>query len=118
MFAEQAHESSQDAGTALDGGRLDRVTRGQLLPELAALKPQYLYVPLTLMTEKLDLLRPFAEQGTIPVAVLPRVIADNEAAATGRKRAFRLSGDRLRGREQVFAVPHGARRVGDPVRKP
>ena len=33
------------------------------------------------MTEKLDLLRPFAEQGTIPVAVLPRVIADNEAAA-------------------------------------
>lgn len=57
------------------------LTDEQLSPELAALKPQYLYVPLTLMTEKLDLLRPFAEQGTIPVAVLPRVIADNEAAA-------------------------------------
>ncbi len=57
------------------------LTEEQLSPELAALKPQYLYVPLTLMTEKLDLLRPFAEQGTIPVAVLPRVIADNEAAA-------------------------------------
>ena len=54
------------------------LTEEQLSPELAALKPQYL---LTLMTEKLDLLRPFAEQGTIPVAVLPRVIADNEAAA-------------------------------------
>ena len=57
------------------------LTEEQLSPELAALKPQYLYVPLTLMTEKLDLLRPFAEQGTIPVAVLPRVIADNEATA-------------------------------------
>ena len=57
------------------------LTEEQLSPELAALKPKYLYVPLTLMTEKLDLLRPFAEQGTIPVAVLPRVIADNEAAA-------------------------------------
>ena len=56
------------------------LTEEQLSPELAALKPKYLYVPLTLMTEKLDLLRPFAEQGTIPVAVLPRVIADNEAA--------------------------------------
>ena len=57
------------------------LTEEQLSPELAALGPKYLYVPLTLMTEKLDLLRPFAEQGTIPVAVLPRVIADNEAAA-------------------------------------
>ena len=57
------------------------LTEEQLSPELAALKPKYLYVPLTLMTEKLDLLRPFAEQGTIPVAVLPRVIADNEAAS-------------------------------------
>ena len=57
------------------------LTEEQLSPELAALKPKYLYVPLTLMTEKLDLLRPFAEHGTIPVAVLPRVIADNEAAA-------------------------------------
>ena len=56
------------------------LTEEQLSPELAALKPQYLYVPLTLMTEKLDLLRPFAEQGTVPVAVLPRVITDNEAA--------------------------------------
>lgn len=57
------------------------LTEEQLSPELAALNPKYLYVPLTLMSEKLDLLRPFAEQGTIPVAVLPRVIADNEAAA-------------------------------------
>ena len=56
------------------------LTEEQLSPELAALGPKYLYVPLTLMTEKLDLLRPFAEHGTIPVAVLPRVIADNEAA--------------------------------------
>ena len=54
------------------------LTEEHLSPELAALKPSYLYVPLTLMTEKPDLLKPFAEQGTVPVAVLPRVITDNE----------------------------------------
>ncbi len=50
----------------------------QLTPELAALKPKYLYVPITVMNEYFDLLEPFEEQGTVPVAVLPRIITDNE----------------------------------------
>ena len=50
----------------------------QLTPELAALKPRYLYVPMTVMSEYFDLLEPFEEHGTIPVAVLPRVITDDE----------------------------------------
>ena len=50
----------------------------QLTPELAALKPKYLYVPMTVMYEYFDLLEPFEEHGTVPVAVLPRVITDDE----------------------------------------
>ena len=50
----------------------------QLSPELAALKPNYIYVPLVLMEEHFDKLAPFVENGTIPVAVLPRVITDND----------------------------------------
>ena len=50
----------------------------QLLPELAELRPQYLYVPMLVMNESFDSLRPFVEQGTIPVVVLPRVITDGE----------------------------------------
>ncbi len=54
------------------------LTAEQLTPELAALKPAYLYVPLTVMNENFDLLEPFEERGTVPVAVLPRVITDDE----------------------------------------
>ncbi len=54
------------------------LTAEQLTPELAALHPRYLYVPVTVMNEYFDLLEPFEEQGTIPVAVLPRVITDEE----------------------------------------
>ena len=50
----------------------------QLTPELAALKPRYLYVPMTVMSEYFDLLEPFEEHGTTPVVVLPRVITDDE----------------------------------------
>ena len=50
----------------------------QLTPELAALKPKYLYVPMTVMSEYFDLLEPFEEHGTTPVVVLPRVITDDE----------------------------------------
>ena len=50
----------------------------QLTPELAALRPKYIYVPLTVMNENFALLQPFAEQGAVPVAVLPRVITDSE----------------------------------------
>ena len=50
----------------------------QMTPELASLKPDYLYVPALLMLEYYDKLFPFIEQGTVPVAVLPRVISDNQ----------------------------------------
>ena len=50
----------------------------QLSPELAALKPNYIYVPLVLMEEHFDKLASFVENGAVPVAVLPRVITDND----------------------------------------
>ena len=52
----------------------------QLTEELAELKPQYLYAPMTLMQENFDKLKPFLENGVTPVAVLPRVITDSEMA--------------------------------------
>ncbi len=55
------------------------LTGEQLTPELAALKPEYLYVPALLMAEQPELLLPFLDQGTVPVAVLPRVITDDQA---------------------------------------
>ncbi len=54
------------------------LTADQLTPELAALRPAYLYVPLMVMNENFELLRPFTELGTVPVVVLPRVITDSE----------------------------------------
>ena len=56
----------------------------QLTPQLAELRPQYLYVPMMVMTESFEALRPFAEQGTIPVVVLPRVITDGETEIVRR----------------------------------
>ena len=53
-------------------------TEDQLSEELARLKPDYLYVPAHLMKEHFDLLKPFTDNGSIPVAVLPRVISDNQ----------------------------------------
>ena len=57
------------------------LTDDQLTEELAALKPRLLYAPMTLMHEHFDKLRPFIENGTVPVAVLPRVITDSEMPA-------------------------------------
>ncbi len=54
-------------------------TEEQLTPELAALKPDYIYVPAMVMAEHFELIRPFVDNGTRPVAVLPRVITDNQA---------------------------------------
>lgn len=54
-------------------------TEDQLSPELAELKPDYIYVPAILMAEHIDKLRPFVENGSKPVAVLPRVITDDQA---------------------------------------
>ena len=53
-------------------------TAEQLDPALAALKPHYLYVPLFLMAERFELLTPFLTEGCVPVAVLPRVIPDDQ----------------------------------------
>ena len=51
----------------------------QMTPELAALKPDYLYAPALLMAQKPELVLPFVEQGVTPVAVLPRVITDEQS---------------------------------------
>lgn len=51
----------------------------QLTKELAALKPDYLYAPALLMAQKPELMLPFVEQGATPVAVLPRVITDEQS---------------------------------------
>ena len=53
-------------------------TEDQLTRELAELKPDYLYVPALLMAEQSNLVLPFIENGAVPVAVLPRIITDDE----------------------------------------
>ncbi len=53
-------------------------TAEQLAPELADLKPDYLYAPVLLMADGFDRVLPFLNAGTTPVAVLPRVITDDE----------------------------------------
>ena len=50
----------------------------QLSPELAELKPNYLYAPTLLMSEHFDRVMPFLTNDVTPVAVLPRVITDDE----------------------------------------
>ena len=50
----------------------------QLSPELAALRPNYIYVPVEVMHKSFDALTPFIEKGAVPVAVLPRVITDEQ----------------------------------------
>ena len=56
-------------------------TEEQLTPELAELRPNRLYVPALLMAERYDLIMPFLTGGTVPVAVLPRVLTDDETEA-------------------------------------
>jgi putative protease len=50
----------------------------QLIPELAELHPDYLYVPLEVILSDVEQLLPFTEAGTVPVAVLPKIITDTE----------------------------------------
>jgi len=57
----------------------------QLTPELAALKPAYVYVPMTELCESLEPLKPFIENGAVPVAVLPRVITDDQTEDVSRR---------------------------------
>jgi putative protease len=54
-------------------------TAEQLSPELAELRPAYIYVPMDVMAENFELLEPFRSSGCVPVAVLPRVVTDSEA---------------------------------------
>lgn len=53
-------------------------TEDQLSKELADLRPAYLYVPANVILEQPKLVLPFVEQGTVPVAVLPRIINDRQ----------------------------------------
>ena len=54
------------------------MSAAQLSEELAELKPDYLYLPLTEIPNAAGLLERFAAQGTSIAAVLPRVIQDAE----------------------------------------
>lgn len=53
-------------------------TAEQLTDELCELAPDLLYVPLELITEYPERVLPFAKKGAVPVAVLPRVITDDQ----------------------------------------
>ena len=56
-------------------------TEDQLTRELAELHPDYLYAPAALMAERYELILPFINNGAVPVAVLPRVVTDDEMQA-------------------------------------
>ena len=63
-----------------DSARIYQVrTAEQLTPELAALKPDYIYFPAMELAENFDPLRPFIDNGARPVAVMPRVITDDQS---------------------------------------
>ena len=51
----------------------------QLTPELAQLCPAYVYVPVEILDTDFPRVAPFLEQGAQVVAVLPRVITDDQA---------------------------------------
>ena len=63
-----------------DPARIYQVrTAEQLTPELAELKPDYIYFPAMELAENFDQLRPFIDNGARPVAVMPRVITDDQS---------------------------------------
>lgn len=63
-----------------DPARIYQVrTAEQLTPELAALKPDYIYFPAMELAENFNPLRPFIDNGARPVAVMPRVITDDQS---------------------------------------
>ena len=55
-------------------------TAEQMAPELAVLRPDYLYAPAIELLRNFGSAEAFIENGTVPVAVLPRVITDDQAA--------------------------------------
>ncbi|MBP5240194.1 MAG: U32 family peptidase [Oscillospiraceae bacterium] len=69
----------EDRGHAGEPEAIFQVTTAeQLAPELAALKPHFLYAPAVVMAENYSSVLPFQTGGSTPVAVLPRVITDDE----------------------------------------
>lgn len=63
-----------------DPARIYQVrTAEQLTPELAELKPDYIYFPAMELAENFDPLHPFIDNGARPVAVMPRVITDDQS---------------------------------------
>lgn len=63
-----------------DPARIYQVrTAEQLTPELAELKPDYIYFPAMELAENFDPLRPFIDNGARPVTVMPRVITDDQS---------------------------------------
>ena len=63
-----------------DPARIYQVrTAEQLTPELAELKPDYIYFPAMALAENFNPLRPFIDNGARPVAVMPRVITDDQS---------------------------------------
>lgn len=54
-------------------------TAEQLSEELAELRPDYIYIPAHEAEAHFEALSPFIANGTVPVAILPRVITDNQA---------------------------------------
>ena len=53
-------------------------TADQLSEDLAELRPDYLYVPVLTMAQDFSLIEPFRGKGTVPVAVLPRIVTDDQ----------------------------------------
>jgi len=51
----------------------------QLTEKLAEERPDFIYVPLSILVSDPGAVLPFVERGAVPVAVLPRIIADTEA---------------------------------------
>ena len=51
-------------------------TAEQLTRELADLRPAYIHVPAMIMAAEPKLVLPFVEKGSVPVAVLPRIVND------------------------------------------
>ena len=74
-------------------------TAEQMLPELAALRPGCVYVPLEICADEPDALRPFVEAGAEIVAALPCVVSGEEEEA--RVRAL-LSRARANGVERAL----------------
>lgn len=55
-------------------------TAEQMSEELAELRPSYLYAPLELLYNDFDLTKPYTKNGTTIVAVIPRIVTDDQSS--------------------------------------